>query len=123
MQEDITYEICYRIGVLSVACSYLNAHFTVGVDIDGKLIHGALQNTEASNLHSVDFVFRDVLDAELLRADLVDSVVLNSLFGTKRAGADVTVLARVCSWLERLCNQCTRRQLVDISRWSPESGV
>lgn len=94
LREGITCDIGCGTGMLSIACSYLDAPFIIGVDIDEKAIQCAQQNTDACNLHSVDFVLADVLEADFLRADLVHSVVMNPPFGTKRAGADMAFLAR-----------------------------
>lgn len=94
LQKGIMCDVGCRTGILSIACSYLDAPFIVVVDIGERAIQCARQSTDACSLHSVDFVLAHGLEADFPRVDLVYTVVMNLLFGAKRTGANTDFIAR-----------------------------
>ncbi|KAH7852614.1 hypothetical protein Vadar_027016 [Vaccinium darrowii] len=77
-------------GTLGLAASLLGAEHVVGLDIDAQSIEIATTNAEDLELE-VDFVQCDLRNLGW-RGPIVDTVVMNPPFGTRKKGADMDFL-------------------------------
>lgn len=78
-------------GTLGLAASLLGAEHVVGLDIDVQSIEIATTNAEDLELE-VDFVQCDLRNLGW-RGPIVDTVVMNPPFGTRKKGADMDFLS------------------------------
>lgn len=78
-------------GTLGLAASLLGAEHVVGLDIDAQSIEIATTNAEDLELE-VDFVQCDLRNLGW-RGPIVDTVVMNPPFGTRKKGADMDFLS------------------------------
>lgn len=84
-------------GVLAIAAALLGAPHVVGVDLDAAALRIAAGNMAEMDVdEAVDLVRADVVSLACASASgavgLVDTVVMNPPFGTKRRGMDVCFL-------------------------------
>ncbi|KAI8553840.1 hypothetical protein RHMOL_Rhmol05G0047500 [Rhododendron molle] len=77
-------------GTLGLAASLLGAEYVVGLDIDAQSIEIATANAEDLELE-MDFVQCDLRNLGW-RGPIVDTVVMNPPFGTRKKGADMDFL-------------------------------
>ncbi|KAG5547467.1 hypothetical protein RHGRI_013232 [Rhododendron griersonianum] len=77
-------------GTLGLAASLLDAEYVVGLDIDAQSIEIATANAEDLELE-MDFVQCDLRNLGW-RGPIVDTVVMNPPFGTRKKGADMDFL-------------------------------
>lgn len=79
-------------GMLSIACSLMDADWIIGLEIDGDAIQRALENTNDDDLVNIELVQGDALDSPF-HNNVCDTVVMNPPFGTKgNKGIDVSFL-------------------------------
>ncbi|CAH8322536.1 unnamed protein product [Eruca vesicaria subsp. sativa] len=78
-------------GTLSAAASLLDAASVIGFDIDPQSLETATLNAEELEVE-IDFVQCDVTKLEL-KGQIVDTVVMNPPFGTRKKGADMEFLS------------------------------
>ncbi|KAL1203226.1 hypothetical protein V5N11_032932 [Cardamine amara subsp. amara] len=78
-------------GTLSVAAALLDAAYVIGFDIDPQSLETATINAEELEVE-IDFVQCDVTKLEL-KGQIVDTVVMNPPFGTRKKGADMEFLS------------------------------
>ncbi|BBN10858.1 rRNA N6-adenosine-methyltransferase METTL5 [Marchantia polymorpha subsp. ruderalis] len=78
-------------GTLGIASSLLEASHVIGVDIDYEALEMAQSNTSELEVE-MDFVLDNIQDLAW-RGPVVDTVVMNPPFGTRRKGADMEFLA------------------------------
>eukprot|EP00897_Mesotaenium_endlicherianum_P002910 jgi/Mesen1/2647/ME000166S01772 len=84
-------------GILGIAACLLDAAYVVGLDVDPDALELAAQNCNHFEVVEMDLVQCDVAavpwrEAVGIRAPLVDTVVMNPPFGTRRKGADMDFL-------------------------------
>ncbi|XP_054785635.1 uncharacterized protein LOC129292136 isoform X1 [Prosopis cineraria] len=77
-------------GTLGVAAAILSAEHVVGIDIDPESLEIASLNAEELEL-CMDFIQSNVMDLEW-RGQIVDTVVMNPPFGTRKKGVDMNFL-------------------------------
>ncbi|CAL5438345.1 unnamed protein product [Camellia sinensis] len=77
-------------GTLGIAAALLGAEHVIGLDVDAQSIEIASINSEDLEL-DVDFVQSDVRNLRW-RGPIVDTVVMNPPFGTRKKGADMDFL-------------------------------
>ncbi|XP_020099433.1 methyltransferase-like protein 5 isoform X2 [Ananas comosus] len=77
-------------GTLGVASSLLGAEHVVGIDIDPQSLEIASQNAEDLEV-GINFIWSDIKNLKL-RGPLVDTVVMNPPFGTRKKGSDMEFL-------------------------------
>ncbi|XP_010447912.1 PREDICTED: methyltransferase-like protein 5 [Camelina sativa] len=77
-------------GTLSVAAALLDAASVIGFDIDPQSLETATLNAEELEVE-IDFVQCDITKLEL-KGQIVDTVVMNPPFGTRKKGADMEFL-------------------------------
>lgn len=78
-------------GTLGVAAALLGAEHVIGLDIDPQSLEIASLNAEDLEL-DINFVHCDVKNLGW-RGQIVDTVVMNPPFGTRKKGADMDFLA------------------------------
>ncbi|PSS15581.1 Methyltransferase-like protein [Actinidia chinensis var. chinensis] len=78
-------------GTLGLAAALLGAEHVIGLDIDAQSIEIASTNAEDLEL-DMDFVQCDLRNLGW-RGSIVDTVVMNPPFGTRRKGADMDFLS------------------------------
>ncbi|KAK9269624.1 hypothetical protein L1049_001401 [Liquidambar formosana] len=78
-------------GTLGVAAALLGAEHVVGLDIDSQSLDIASQNAEDLEL-DINFVQCDIRNLGW-RGQVVDTVVMNPPFGTRKKGADMDFLS------------------------------
>ncbi|XP_057506240.1 uncharacterized protein LOC130789485 [Actinidia eriantha] len=78
-------------GTLGLAAALLGAEHVIGLDIDAQSIEIASTNAEDLEL-DMDFVQCDLSNLGW-RGPIVDTVVMNPPFGTRRKGADMDFLS------------------------------
>ncbi|CAN8230121.1 unnamed protein product [Cochlearia groenlandica] len=78
-------------GTLSVASALLDAACVIGFDIDPQSLETATLNAEELEVE-IDFVQCDITKLEL-KGQIVDTVVMNPPFGTRKKGADMEFLS------------------------------
>ncbi|XWS72053.1 hypothetical protein CRYUN_Cryun02cG0007700 [Craigia yunnanensis] len=77
-------------GTLGAAAALLGAEQVIGIDIDSQSLEIASMNAEDLEL-DIDFVQCDINNLGW-RGQLVDTVVMNPPFGTRKKGADMDFL-------------------------------
>ncbi|KAJ0251611.1 hypothetical protein HA466_0125460 [Hirschfeldia incana] len=92
---DITDKVVADFGcgcsTLSAAASLLDAACVIGFDIDPQSLETAALNAEELEVE-IDFVQCDITKLEL-KGQIVDTVVMNPPFGTRKKGADMEFLS------------------------------
>ncbi|KAG7617715.1 putative methyltransferase small domain, S-adenosyl-L-methionine-dependent methyltransferase [Arabidopsis thaliana] len=78
-------------GTLSAAAALLDAASVIGFDIDPESLETATLNAEELEVE-IDFVQCDITKLEL-KGLIVDTVVMNPPFGTRKKGADMEFLS------------------------------
>ncbi|XP_010254037.1 PREDICTED: methyltransferase-like protein 5 [Nelumbo nucifera] len=78
-------------GTLGIAGALLGAEYVVGVDIDSQSLELASLNAEDLEL-DIDLVLWDIRNSKW-RGQIVDTVVMNPPFGTRKKGADIDFLS------------------------------
>uniref|UniRef100_A0A1J3IEL4 Methyltransferase-like protein 5 n=1 Tax=Noccaea caerulescens TaxID=107243 RepID=A0A1J3IEL4_NOCCA len=78
-------------GTLSAAAALLDAACVIGFDIDPQSLETATLNAEELEVE-IDFVQCDITKLEL-KGKIVDTVVMNPPFGTRKKGADMEFLS------------------------------
>ncbi|KAG7545801.1 S-adenosyl-L-methionine-dependent methyltransferase [Arabidopsis suecica] len=78
-------------GTLSAAAALLDAASVIGFDIDPQSLETATLNAEELEVE-IDFVQCDITKLEL-KGLIVDTVVMNPPFGTRKKGADMEFLS------------------------------
>ncbi|CAE6170735.1 unnamed protein product [Arabidopsis arenosa] len=78
-------------GTLSAAAALLDAASVIGFDIDPESLETATLNAEELEVE-IDFVQCDITKLEL-KGQIVDTVVMNPPFGTRKKGADMEFLS------------------------------
>uniref|UniRef100_A0A7N0TJC2 Methyltransferase-like protein 5 n=1 Tax=Kalanchoe fedtschenkoi TaxID=63787 RepID=A0A7N0TJC2_KALFE len=79
-------------GTLGIAAALLDAEYVIGVDIDAESLETASAN--AGDLEvNLDFVQCNIGTLRW-RGQIIDTVVMNPPFGTRRKGADMDFLQR-----------------------------
>ncbi|KAI3935022.1 hypothetical protein MKW98_009941 [Papaver atlanticum] len=78
-------------GTLSIASALLGAEYVVGIDVDTESLEIAGENAEDLEV-DINFVQCDINNLSL-RGQIVDTVVMNPPFGTRKKGADMNFLA------------------------------
>ncbi|KAI8553841.1 hypothetical protein RHMOL_Rhmol05G0047500 [Rhododendron molle] len=86
-------------GTLGLAASLLGAEYVVGLDIDAQSIEIATANAEDLELE-MDFVQCDLRNLGW-RGPIVDTVVMNPPFGTRKKGADMDFLCAALKHVKR----------------------
>ncbi|KAE9448693.1 hypothetical protein C3L33_19430, partial [Rhododendron williamsianum] len=86
-------------GTLGLAASLLDAEYVVGLDIDAQSIEIATANAEDLELE-MDFVQCDLRNLGW-RGPIVDTVVMNPPFGTRKKGADMDFLCAALKHVKR----------------------
>ncbi|XP_056859295.1 uncharacterized protein LOC108842503 isoform X3 [Raphanus sativus] len=79
-------------GTLSTAASLLDAACVIGYDIDLQSLETATLNAEELEVE-IDLVQCDITKLELKGHQIVDTVVMNPPFGTRKKGADMEFLS------------------------------
>ncbi|KAJ4708477.1 methyltransferase-like protein 5 [Melia azedarach] len=77
-------------GTLGAAAALLGAEQVIAIDIDSESLELASENAEDLEL-DIDFVQSDIRNLEW-RGQIVDTVVMNPPFGTRKKGADMDFL-------------------------------
>ncbi|XP_065849538.1 uncharacterized protein [Euphorbia lathyris] len=78
-------------GTLGAAAALLGAEQVLGIDVDAESLEIASLNAEELEL-DINFVQCDIRNLEL-RGQIVDTVIMNPPFGTRKKGADMDFLA------------------------------
>ncbi|KAL9324652.1 hypothetical protein ACSQ67_009509 [Phaseolus vulgaris] len=78
-------------GTLGVAAALLNAEHVLSIDIDPESLEIASLNAEELEL-DIDFIQSNILDLGW-RGPIVDTVIMNPPFGTRKVGADLDFLS------------------------------
>ncbi|WVZ15917.1 hypothetical protein V8G54_013483 [Vigna mungo] len=78
-------------GTLGVAAALLSAEHVLSIDIDPESLEIASVNAEELEL-DIDFIQSNVLDLGW-RGSIVDTVIMNPPFGTRKKGADLDFLS------------------------------
>ncbi|KAG9456154.1 hypothetical protein H6P81_000662 [Aristolochia fimbriata] len=78
-------------GTLGIAAALLGAEYVIGVDIDSNSLEIAAQNAEDLEL-DINLVWCDIKSLTW-RDGIVDTVVMNPPFGTRKKGADLDFLS------------------------------
>ncbi|XP_026409702.1 methyltransferase-like protein 5 [Papaver somniferum] len=78
-------------GTLSIASALLGAEYVLGIDVDTDSLEIAGENAEDLEV-DINFVQCDINNLNL-RGKIVDTVVMNPPFGTRKKGADMNFLA------------------------------
>ncbi|XP_010526455.1 PREDICTED: methyltransferase-like protein 5 [Tarenaya hassleriana] len=78
-------------GTLSAAACLLDASHVIGFDVDPDSLETAILNAEELEL-DIDFIQCDITSLKL-KGQLVDTVVMNPPFGTRKKGADMDFLS------------------------------
>ncbi|KAK9947770.1 hypothetical protein M0R45_003377 [Rubus argutus] len=78
-------------GTLGVAAALLGAEHVIGIDVDPESLELASLNAEELEL-DIDYIHCNIKNLGL-RAEVVDTVVMNPPFGTKKKGADMDFLS------------------------------
>ncbi|KAL6606144.1 hypothetical protein ACP70R_041797 [Stipagrostis hirtigluma subsp. patula] len=78
-------------GTLAVASALLDAEHVMGIDIDPQSLELAQENADDLEL-DIDLIWSDIKNLNL-KGLLVDTVVMNPPFGTRRKGADMEFLS------------------------------
>ncbi|EOA17434.1 hypothetical protein CARUB_v10005737mg [Capsella rubella] len=78
-------------GTLSAAAALLDAASVIGFDIDPQSLETATLNAEELEVE-IDFVQCDITKLEL-KGQIVNTVVMNPPFGTRKKGADMEFLS------------------------------
>ncbi|XP_047338658.1 rRNA N6-adenosine-methyltransferase METTL5 isoform X2 [Impatiens glandulifera] len=77
-------------GTLGLAAGLLDAEHVIGFDVDTDSLEIATANAEDLEL-DMDFVQCDVKNL-VLRGQIIDTVIMNPPFGTRKKGADMDFL-------------------------------
>ncbi|KAK9715362.1 hypothetical protein RND81_06G159900 [Saponaria officinalis] len=77
-------------GTLGIAAALLGSDHVVGFDVDSESLEIAYQNAEDLEL-DINFVQSDIRNVEF-RGKVIDTVVMNPPFGTRKKGADMDFL-------------------------------
>ncbi|KAH9606238.1 hypothetical protein KSS87_022947 [Heliosperma pusillum] len=77
-------------GTLGIAAALLGADHVVGFDVDAESLEIAALNAEELEL-DINFVQSDIQNVEC-RGKVIDTVVMNPPFGTRKKGADMDFL-------------------------------
>uniref|UniRef100_A0A453QT74 Methyltransferase-like protein 5 n=1 Tax=Aegilops tauschii subsp. strangulata TaxID=200361 RepID=A0A453QT74_AEGTS len=105
-------------GTLAVASALLDAEHVTGIDIDLQSLELAQENATDLEL-DIDLIQCDIKNLNL-KGLLVDTVVMNPPFGTKRKGADMEFLSMGLKRLQlKLSILCTRPPRESTSRRQP----
>ncbi|XP_073278310.1 uncharacterized protein [Primulina huaijiensis] len=86
-------------GTLGLAAALLGAKHVIGIDIDAESIDIASSNADELEL-DVDFIQCDIRHLRW-RGGIVDTVVLNPPFGTRKKGADMEFLSTALKHVKR----------------------
>ncbi|XVF49144.1 hypothetical protein PTKIN_Ptkin03bG0244800 [Pterospermum kingtungense] len=78
-------------GTLGAAAAFMGAEQVIGIDIDSDSLEIAAMNAEDLEL-DIDFVQCDISKLGW-RGQIVDTVVMNPPFGTRKKGADIDFLS------------------------------
>ncbi|RZC90511.1 hypothetical protein C5167_029643 [Papaver somniferum] len=78
-------------GTLSIASALLGAEYVLGIDVDTESLEIAGENAEDLEV-DINFVQCDINNLNL-RGQIVDTVVMNPPFGTRKKGADMNFLS------------------------------
>ncbi|KAI3862417.1 hypothetical protein MKX03_013660 [Papaver bracteatum] len=78
-------------GTLSIGSALLGAEYVLGIDVDTESLEIAGENAEDLEV-DINFVQCDINHLSL-RGQIVDTVVMNPPFGTRKKGADMNFLA------------------------------
>ncbi|KAL2631282.1 hypothetical protein R1flu_015968 [Riccia fluitans] len=78
-------------GTLGIAASLLEASYVVGVDIDYQALEVAQNNMQELEVE-MELVLDNIQDLSW-RGPVVDTVIMNPPFGTRRKGADMEFLS------------------------------
>ncbi|KAG5060769.1 hypothetical protein AAZX31_01G132900 [Glycine max] len=78
-------------GTLGVAAALLSAEHVLGIDIDPESLEIASNNAEELEV-DIDFIQSNVMDLGW-RGRIVDTVIMNPPFGTRKKGADLDFLS------------------------------
>ncbi|KAJ6857033.1 methyltransferase-like protein 5 [Populus alba x Populus x berolinensis] len=78
-------------GTLGAAASLMGAEQVIGIDIDSESLEIASLNAEDLEL-DINFIQCDIRNL-VWRGPIVDTVVMNPPFGTRRSGADMDFLS------------------------------
>ncbi|XP_062233556.1 uncharacterized protein LOC133930815 isoform X1 [Phragmites australis] len=78
-------------GTLAVASALLDAEHVIGIDIDPQSLELAQENADDLEL-DIDLIWSDIKNLNL-KGFLVDTVVMNPPFGTRKKGADMEFLS------------------------------
>jgi len=93
--DDITGKVVADFGcgcgTLAVASALLDAEHVIGIDIDPQSLELAQENSADLEL-DIDLVWSDIKNLNL-KGFLVDTVVMNPPFGTRKKGADMEFLS------------------------------
>ncbi|KAJ7969579.1 Methyltransferase-like protein 5 [Quillaja saponaria] len=77
-------------GTLGAAASLLGAEHVLGIDIDSESLEIATLNAEDFEL-DIDFIQCDIKNL-IWRGQIIDTVIMNPPFGTRKKGADMDFL-------------------------------
>ncbi|KAI0524361.1 hypothetical protein KFK09_003728 [Dendrobium nobile] len=78
-------------GTLGIASAFLGADYVIGIDVDLKSLETASQNAENLEV-DVDLIQCDVKNLSS-RGQVIDTVVMNPPFGTRKKGSDMEFLS------------------------------
>ncbi|NHJ13966.1 MAG: methyltransferase domain-containing protein [Candidatus Thorarchaeota archaeon] len=83
-------------GIFALGAALLGAEKTIGIDVQSKALKVSRKNTIMLGTDgTTDWVLADVASFEV--RDVVDTVVSNPPFGTKKRGADLRFLSKAVS--------------------------
>eukprot|EP00871_Galdieria_phlegrea_P003134 jgi/Galph1/3821/GphlegSOOS_G2469.1 len=74
-------------GMLCAAVKQYNSSWIIGVDVDPKALKVAQQNMDDYDIQPVEFILSDVKNMAL-EPEIIDTVIMNPPFGTRRKGID-----------------------------------
>ncbi|CAN6456580.1 unnamed protein product [Victoria cruziana] len=86
-------------GTLGIACALLDAEHVVGIDVDSLSLETALSNADDLEV-DIDLVQCDIHHLDW-RGPMVDTVVMNPPFGTRKKGADMDFLLKALKHIKR----------------------
>ncbi|XP_058722376.1 uncharacterized protein LOC131594300 isoform X2 [Vicia villosa] len=78
-------------GTLGIAAALLSAEHVLSIDVDPESLEIASLNAEELEL-DMDFIQSNIMDLKW-RGPIVDTVVMNPPFGTRKKGADLEFLS------------------------------
>ncbi|KAF8698144.1 hypothetical protein HU200_035659 [Digitaria exilis] len=110
-------------GTLAVASALLDAEHVIGIDVDPQALELAQENAADLEM-DVDLIWSDIKNLNL-KGILVDTVVMNPPFGTRKKGADMEFLSMGLKHIKKAalrdCNAISAEVLCELRYDLPQT--